>query len=112
MSSTIGGRRSTKTSRSRWQRSFSCCERKGQHSLFHTHRMSEGVVMGACANFEFSTPVNRTACCMPSIRAGSPILLLGGAKAADDRWYEKYIPEADALYNSHLDELKSEGEIE
>jgi hypothetical protein len=40
------------------------------------------------------------------------ILLLGGTKAGDDRWYEKYIPEADALYESHLEELRSEGEIE
>jgi hypothetical protein len=40
------------------------------------------------------------------------ILLLGGTKAGDDRWYEKSIPEADALYESHLEELRSEGEIE
>jgi len=40
------------------------------------------------------------------------ILLLGGTKAGDDRWYEKYIPEADALYDSHLEELRSEGEVE
>ena len=40
------------------------------------------------------------------------ILLLGGTKAGDDRWYEKSVPEADALYESHLEELRSEGEIE
>ena len=40
------------------------------------------------------------------------ILLLGGSKAGDDRWYEKNVPEADALYDSHLNELRSEGEIE
>jgi len=40
------------------------------------------------------------------------ILLLGGYKAGDDRWYEKNVAEADALYESHLAELRSEGEIE
>jgi hypothetical protein len=40
------------------------------------------------------------------------ILLLGGTKAGDDRWYEKNVPEADALYETHLNELRSEGEIE
>ena len=40
------------------------------------------------------------------------ILLLGGSKAGDDRWYERHVPEADALYDSHLNELRSEGEIE
>ena len=40
------------------------------------------------------------------------ILLLGGTKAGDDRWYEKNVPAADALYESHLEELRSEGEIE
>lgn len=40
------------------------------------------------------------------------ILLLGGSKAGDDRWYEKNVAEADALYDRHLKELRSEGEIE
>jgi hypothetical protein len=40
------------------------------------------------------------------------ILLLGGSKVGDDRWYEKNIAEADALYESHLEELRDEGEIE
>jgi hypothetical protein len=40
------------------------------------------------------------------------ILLLGGSKVGDDRWYEKNIAEADALYESHLEELRDEGDIE
>ena len=39
------------------------------------------------------------------------ILLLGGAKTADDRWYEKAVPMADRLYDQHLDELKKEGKL-
>jgi hypothetical protein len=37
------------------------------------------------------------------------ILLLGGNKAGDDRWYEENIPKADTLYDEHLEELKTEG---
>ena len=28
---------------------------------------------------------------------------------ADDRWYEQFVPRADALYDVHLDELQREG---
>jgi len=37
------------------------------------------------------------------------ILLIGGNKTGDDRWYEKYVPIADNLYKQHLDSLKKEG---
>jgi hypothetical protein len=40
------------------------------------------------------------------------ILLIGGNKAGNDRWYEKYVPEADDLYDEHLNELKKEGKID
>jgi len=33
------------------------------------------------------------------------LLLLGGNKTGDDRWYEKFVPKADALYELHLREL-------
>jgi hypothetical protein len=37
------------------------------------------------------------------------ILLFGGCKTGDDRWYEEHVPKADQLYDEHLDELKREG---
>jgi len=37
------------------------------------------------------------------------ILLLGGDKTGDDRWYEKHVPKADILYDQHLHALKREG---
>jgi hypothetical protein len=37
------------------------------------------------------------------------ILLIGGDKTGDDRWYETFIPIADRLYDEHLEELKKEG---
>lgn len=39
----------------------------------------------------------------------SAILLLGGDKTGDDRWYEVNVPIADRLYDDHLSELKKEG---
>ncbi len=39
------------------------------------------------------------------------ILLLGDSKEGNNRWYEKYIPLADNLYATHLEELKREGLI-
>lgn len=36
------------------------------------------------------------------------ILLLGGNKAGNDRWYEENVPVADALYNKHLNNLHKE----
>ena len=36
------------------------------------------------------------------------ILLIGGKKSGDDRWYERYVPVADRLYDEHLFELRLE----
>ncbi|MGM0540685.1 MAG: type II toxin-antitoxin system RelE/ParE family toxin [Thermodesulfobacteriota bacterium] len=33
------------------------------------------------------------------------ILLIGGDKTGDDRWYESYVPIADRLYDEHLEEI-------
>jgi hypothetical protein len=41
----------------------------------------------------------------------SAILLLGGDKTGDDRWYERHVPIADQLYDVYLQELKDEGLI-
>jgi hypothetical protein len=41
----------------------------------------------------------------------SAILLLGGDKTGNDRWYEKYVPIADTLYEEYLRELEREGLI-
>jgi hypothetical protein len=42
----------------------------------------------------------------------SAILLIGGDKTGDDRFYEKMVPLADQLYDEHLDELRREGRID
>ncbi len=37
------------------------------------------------------------------------ILLLGGNKTGDDRWYERLVPKADQLYDEHLQDIGEEG---
>jgi hypothetical protein len=40
------------------------------------------------------------------------ILLIGGDKTGDDRWYETNVPLADELYDRHVAALEKEGLIE
>ena len=40
------------------------------------------------------------------------ILLIGGDKTGNDRFYEEYVPIADNLHDEHLAELRREGLIE
>jgi hypothetical protein len=38
----------------------------------------------------------------------SAILLLGGDKTGDDRWYDKFVPIADRLFDEHLTAIEKE----
>lgn len=37
------------------------------------------------------------------------VLLIGGNKGGNDRWYDVFVPIADRLYDEHLVELRKEG---
>ena len=37
------------------------------------------------------------------------LLLIGGNKTGDDRWYDRFVPRADQLYDEHLHHLRKEG---
>ena len=39
------------------------------------------------------------------------LLLLGGNKGGDDRWYEVHIPLADKIYDQHLKEIEQGKEV-
>jgi hypothetical protein len=39
------------------------------------------------------------------------VLLIAGDKTCDDRWYDKFVPVADRLFEEHLNELKKEGKL-
>jgi hypothetical protein len=38
------------------------------------------------------------------------ILLIGGEKTGDERWYDRIVPVADRLYGEHLETLRREAE--
>jgi hypothetical protein len=40
------------------------------------------------------------------------LLLIGGSKLGDERWYERFVPFADRLYDAHLETLRREGLID
>lgn len=39
----------------------------------------------------------------------SAILLVGGNKEGDDLFYERMVPQADRIYDAHLEALRAEG---
>jgi hypothetical protein len=36
------------------------------------------------------------------------LLLIGGDKTGDDRWYDVFVPIADRLYDEHIEQLRKE----
>ena len=55
----------------------------------------------------FRNAIPRIICLRPRRCA---VLLLGGNKTGDNRWYEKNVPLADKLYKTHLHTLAQEDE--
>lgn len=39
------------------------------------------------------------------------ILLIGGDKTGNNRWYDEYVPKADEIYSQYLEEIRKEGLI-
>ena len=50
--------------------------------------------------------------CRGKLNRRTSILLIGGDKTGDDRFYEVLVPIADELYDEHLEELRREGLIQ
>jgi hypothetical protein len=40
------------------------------------------------------------------------LLLIGGGKTGDDRWYQRFVPLADRLYAEHLEAIRGRGPME
>lgn len=68
--------------------------------------------MRICGNCGYRAAAARCASSMRSIPAFDPrrvaILLIGGDKTGDKRFYERFMPIADRLYDEHLEELRKE----
>ena len=65
-----------------------------------------------CASSASRAVASPSACSTPSIQDETAILLIGGDKTGDSRFYKRFVPLADRLYDEHLRELKEEGLIE
>ncbi len=89
------------------------------------HSVRHLMEFGPALGFPHTTKVNSS--CYPQMRelrtqsGGRPfrtlyafdprrsaILLIGGEKTGDDRWYEKFVPVADRIFERHLNQLKKE----
>ena len=68
--------------------------------------------MGTCGNFASKAEGTPSASSTLSTQRRSAILLIGGDKTGNDRFYKRYVLLADKLYDKHLKELKQEGLIE
>ncbi len=65
--------------------------------------------MDTCVSFASSTPDIPYRVLYAFDPRRCAILLLGGDKTGNDRWYEQFVPVADRLYDEHLDHLLKEG---
>src|SRR3954468_2818910 len=80
-------------------------------SHFHIRRGWRPLGTATCGSSGFSSQGRpyRVVYAFEPARAG--ILLLGGDKTGNDRWYEDHVPVADRLYDEHLRQLEREGLI-
>ena len=39
------------------------------------------------------------------------VLLIGGDKTGNDRWYEQFVPLADQIYDRHIEQLRNPGRL-
>lgn len=81
-------------------------------------------IHGPNLNFPYSSDIRGSSIALRELRAqceGHPyrvlyvfdplrsaVLLIGGDKTGDARWYERMIPIAERIYKDYLDELKEE----
>ena len=74
-------------------------------------RTSEAHATESCESFERRAAGGRSESFYAFDPRRTSILLIGGDKTGNDRFYEEYVPVADDLYDEHLEELRKEGLI-
>ena len=68
-----------------------------------------GVGTGSCVSFECRASAGPPRVFYAFDPRRTSILLIGGDKTGNDRFYEEYVPVADELYDQHLEEIRKEG---
>jgi hypothetical protein len=89
---------------------LSCCNASDPHSASHIARVSPRRGTHTCASFGCSMPGRPYRILYAFDPRRTAILLIGGEKTGDARWYETYVPLEDRLYDEHLAQLRQEGE--
>ena len=72
------------------------------------HKLSEGQQDAVAARVELLMEHGPN---LPYPYRRTSILIIGGDKTGNDRFYEEYVPVADDLYDEHLEELRKGGLI-
>ena len=86
-----------------------CSKRRGRPWASPSVRGFRVRGIRTCGNSGFSTGLSPIASLYAFDPKRTAILLLGGNKTGDDRWYDKFVPRADDLYDEHLKEIEAEG---
>ncbi len=82
-------------------------EERGPHLPFPAARyMARAIPL--CVNCVCNTRDTPTGCFTFFDPRRVALLLLGGDKTGDDRWYEKNVPLADQIYDNYLAEIEEE----
>jgi hypothetical protein len=83
----------------------------GPALVSRTTRKSPALVIRKCASFGHRARARplRTLYAFNPLRTA--VLLIAGDKTGDDRWYDRFVPVADRLFEKHLNELKKEGKL-
>lgn len=88
-----------------------CSKSEDRPWAFRTVAGSTGPSMVICENSELNTTAGH--CTLYAFDPQrSVILLIGGDKTGDDRWYDKHVPIADRLYDEHMEQLRKGGLID
>ena len=112
MSLAIGGRRLRTERKKSLRRWSNCWPSTVPVSGFPTLPALQVPATATCASFASSTAAVLSACFYAFDPRRTAILLIGGDKTGNQRFYRQFVPLADKLYDEHLKELKEEGLIE
>ena len=106
----LGGSTTSMTRNKSASVGLSSCSSNTDHRFrFRIPRASRLLDTATCVNCEFSTRDGPIASLYAFDPRRAAILLLGGDKTGNDRWYDEHVPIADALYDEYLRELEREG---
>jgi len=86
-----------------------CWGFSGQGWAFLTAAISKALDTGTCGNCAYSTRDGAYRVLYAFDPRRCAVLLIGGDKRGQHRWYDEHVPAAEKLYDEHLKTLRKEG---